>query len=512
MGQSHRKALPGRSMAEAITGRRPAGKRVVVIGAGIGGLSAAIAMASAGLRVTLIERESAPGGKMREIRIGDSKIDSGPTVLTMRGVFEELFANAGEHFAEHVPHSRLEVLARHSWLDGGRLDIFSDLEQTVSAVAEFAGAREADAYRKFAGRSQTVFEALDQPFMRAEKPGPAGLVRAMGIGGFSRLLTASPYRSLWNELGRIFHDPRLRQLFGRYATYCGSSPFEAPATLMLIAHAERAGVWAIEGGMQRLAEALSALAVRKGVVIHYGSKVEEIIVQDGSAKGAELDDGRIVHADAVVFNGDIAALSRGLLGRGTNASVPDRKDEPRSLSAVTWSLVGECKGFPLSYHTVFFGEDYEDEFSSLFDHQRICRAPTVYVCARDWKPGRRSGDSQRLFVIVNAPARELDDDEVGRATADCFNMLGRHGLDISCAPDRQVVTTPGDFARRFPGSDGALYGWPTHGAMGSFKRQGSRSQIPGLYLAGGTVHPGPGIPMAALSGRLAASSVLADLA
>jgi 1-hydroxycarotenoid 3,4-desaturase len=163
-------------------------------------------------------------------------------------------------------------------------------------------------------------------------------------------------------------------------------------------------------------------------------------------------------------------------------------------------------------HTVFFGDDYVAEFEDIFDRGRVTEQPTVYICAQDRGHGRHAVDGarERLFMLVNAPPKPMSDDDLRRVVENTFSGLASHGLGIR-EVESVVLLRPDDFAERFPGSDGAIYGWPTHGWSGSFRRGGSRSRLEGLYLAGGTVHPGPGVPMAAISGRLAAASVLSDI-
>lgn len=481
------------------------GAHVIVIGAGMGGLAAALDLASSDVRVTVLERHAAPGGKMREVEAGGRYIDSGPTVFTMRWVFEDLFRDAGLSFAEHVNLLQHDRLARHFWLDGSELDLFADVDRSVDAIAAFAGKTDADAYRRFAADSKEIFETLDHSFMRRERPGPVGLTLSMGLDGISKLKATKPFVSLWKELKDRFNDPRLRQLFGRYATYTGSSPLDAPATLMLIAHAERAGVWIVDGGMQRLAEALARAAGDAGAEFRYESDVAVIATAGGCVNGVVLEDGTSIPADAVVFNGDVKALTTGLLGGAVTGAAASRRRAQRSLSAVTWSIGDAVTDFPLDYHTVFFGSNYTDEFRQIFDHGTITAEPTVYVCAQDRGPGGKPGDNERLFMLVNAPPRTFDDAELDRLEHRTFDQLKSYGCTF--ASQHAVRTSPNDFGVRFPGTDGAIYGWPTHGWSGSFRRHGSRARVQGLYLAGGTVHPGPGIPMAAQSGRLAAISV-----
>lgn len=486
--------------------------RAVVIGAGIGGLAAAIELQSAGVQVTLVERASGPGGKMHEVAVGGAGIDSGPTVFTMRWVFEELFKAAGTSFDEHVTLSRPDRLARHSWHDGSRLDLYADIDRSVAEIETFADRHEAEGYRRFAKASENMFETLDHTFMRRERPSPVGLTLSLGIFGIPRLLRTRPFRSLWLELDRYFHDPRLKQLFGRYATYCGSSPFSAPATLALIAHAERAGVWLVDGGMQRLADALATVLTEAGATIHYDAEASGFLKQGERVTGVVLADGSAMSADAIVFNGDVAAISRGLFGAEYTHAVPARAREPRSLSAVTWCFKARVEGLPLDHHTVLFGNDYAAEFDDIFDAGRVTDRPTVYICAQDRGHGRSPAEAgrERLFMLVNAPPKSMPDDALARVVDNTFAQIESHGLRFRDV-ETVVTTRPDDFDERFPGSDGAIYGWPTHGWSGSFRRGGSRSGLEGLYLAGGTVHPGPGVPMTAISGRLAAASVLSDL-
>ncbi|MCE4554382.1 1-hydroxycarotenoid 3,4-desaturase CrtD [Pelomonas cellulosilytica] len=501
--------------------RRP--PRVVVVGAGVGGLASAALLAHAGLDVQLLERAAAPGGKMQPVELGALRLDGGPTVLTMRWVFDALFERLGESLDRHVHLRRCEVLARHAWGPGASLDLHADLEQSVAAIAAFSSPAEAARYRAFSQRAAQVYATLDRPFMRSPRPSPASLtwrvLRQQGPAGLGQLLRISPFTTLWRELGRYFHDPRLRQLFGRYATYCGSSPFDAPATLMLVAHVEREAVWQVEGGMARLAQELVRCAQRQGVRLRCGSEVTRLLVTDGRVSGVQLADGETLPADAVVFNGDARALTAGLLGPDAPRTLPPASP---SLSALTWHAEAETGGFELSHHNVFFGPaaGYRAEFDAIAAG-RLPPTPTVYVCAQDRsgqlraaRPGPRR--PERLMCLVNAPAdahgRGLTAEEIARCEAQMWDRLRAAGLRVTLAAP-PLLTRPQDFAQRFPASQGALYGPASQGWRASFRaRPAGRTTLPGLVLAGGSVHPGPGVPMAALSGQLAAEQILAGLA
>ena len=500
-----------------------------MIGAGAGGLAAAIELARQGAAVTVLEKQPAVGGKMR---VDGAGIDSGPTVLTMRWVLESLFNDAGANLADHLTLHPADLLARHAWGPNQRLDLFADTGRSAEAIAAFAGRAAADGFRSFCARAQTVYRTLEAPFMSAQKPSAISLTAATGLAPMFRI---SPFATLWKALGEHFRDPRLRQLFGRYATYSGSSPFLAPATLMLIAHVEQQGVWLVEGGMVRVAAELGRLATRLGATVRVGAPVGEIMVNGGRACGVILAGGERLDSDAVVCNADYAALADGALGAAVVGSAPAAKPERRSASAMTWTFSAVTDGFPLTRHNVFFGGDYAAEFDAVFRGGAITAEPTVYVCAQDrggvdpavaspaaWRAAppaaspaaSPAGEGERLLVLINAPANgdrvQLSASEIEQCTTRTFAQLARCGLTLHRRVEA-VVTTPADFARLFPATGGALYGQAVHGSMAAFRRPGSRSALPGLYLAGGSVHPGPGVPMALLSGRLAAASVLQDL-
>lgn len=487
---------------------------VTVIGAGAGGLAAAIDLARSGVAVTLLERASSVGGKIRQMQVGGAGIDAGPTVLTMRWVFDALFDDAGVSLADHLTLHSIDLLARHAWSHTERLDLFADVDRSADAVAAFAGPDEAAGYRSFCLRAQRVYNTLEGPFIRAARPTALSLAAESGL---SAMRGISPFSSMWKALGEHFRDPRLRQLFGRYATYSGSSPFQAPATLMLIAHVEQQGVWLVEGGMVQLAQALSQLAARLGSVVRVDAPVAEITVGAGRASGVVLASGEFLASDAVICNADCAALAAGALGPRVAKAVPRTRREERSLSAITWALSAATEGFPLSRHNVFFSRDYQAEFDDVFRHGRPPTAPTVYVCAQDrGQPGAQpDGIAERLLVLVNAPPsgdrRAFNTMEIEQCATRTFGLLQRCGLAVHRRTEATAVTTPAEFARLFPATGGALYGQAVHGSMAAFRRPGARSVLTGLYLAGGSVHPGPGVPMAVLSGRLAAASVLQDL-
>ncbi len=488
--------------------------RAIVVGAGAGGLAAAIDLARAGADVTVIEKGDAAGGKMRRQPVGNVALDAGPTVFTMRWIFDELFADAGKDFGEALSLNRARLLARHAWRSGGRLDLFSDVEESAAAIEAFSGPDDAQGYRRFAARSASIFETLRDPFIKDQRPSELEVVRRVGLFDMPAFLAnIRPMTTLWAELHRFFRDPRLIQLFGRYATYVGSSPFQTPATIMLVAHAERDGVWSVDGGMGAVAKALQGLASDLGASFSFGRGVKQIIADQGRATGVELDDGDKVEADAIIFNGDVSALAAGLLGENAKRAGKQTPRAKRSLSAVTACLVARARGFPLAHHTVFFDEDYPAEFRRIFDARALPEKPTVYLCAQD-RGGANDAPpdgAERIFLLTNAPPDgDISDFDADAAYARALDLMSACGLSLEV--EDAALTSPTDFAERYPATGGALYGQTSHGMMGTLARAGAATKLQGLYMAGGSVHPGPGVPMAVMSGRLAARRALADLA
>lgn len=488
-------------------------EQVVVVGAGMAGLTSALSLAHQGFKVTVVDAHDAPGGKIRQIPVQGAAIDSGPTVFTMRWVFEQIYAAVGEQFAQHLEIDQLPVIGRHAWNDGSVLDLYADPERSRAAIDTFAGAKEAQRFDKFCQLVRQIYDTLEAPYIAHPHPNPMQLSKDIGWQGMRLLGGLGLMPTMWQSLCQQFTDPRLRQLFARYATYCGSSPWAAPATLMLITQVELDGVWSVRGGIHALARSLETLAKQRGVVFRYQTHCTQLKVSQDQISGVVLDHGETIACKHVVFNGDAAALRAGLLGPQAQAAVPGRAP-PRSLSALTWSIYAPTSGFALDRHNIFFQDNYASEFEDIFTHQRLPQSPTVYVCAQDRGAGDVPQGKERLLCLINAPAvgdrQTLTEEMIKTCQTRTFSLLQNFGLSIQAHTQDLVLTTPNEFHQRFPGTGGALYGQATHGWMAAFARPSSRSQIRGLYLAGGSVHPGPGMPMAALSGRMAAEALVAD--
>ena len=484
---------------------------VLVIGAGIGGLAAAARLAHAGCTVRVLERHSAPGGKMRTLPSEAGPVDAGPTVLTMRWVFEQLFESLGERLSDHLILHRQTMIARHFWPDGGSLDLFDDPDRNEAAIAEFAGPKAARQFRAFSARAKSLFETFEKPVMTSERPSLFPLVGHVMTKPWL-IPKMAPLLTLAQILEKSFDDHRLRQLFGRYATYVGGSPYQSPGLLSLIWHAEERGVWVVEGGMHRVAQSIQALCEARGAEFTFDAHVSEITAQNGKATGVLLEDGTHVTADTVVFNGDPRALATGLLGNAASGVATQTRRLPRSLSAEVCAFAATPHGPELAHHNVFFRADPKPEFDALA-RGTLSPDPTVYLCAMDRGLPTPPPTLERFETIANAPPVPDDaSDDANKDANPCptrtVQMLQSFGLTFTPAP--KTMTTPAGFNALFPGTNGSLYGQSPHGMTAALSRPTARTGVRGLYLVGGGAHPGAGVPMATLSAKHAAAAILSD--
>lgn len=482
----------------------------VVIGAGMGGLGAAIRLVAGGCRVTVIEAADHPGGKARARPTSGGPAAMGPTVLTLRTEVDELFRLCGTTTEAEVALTRLPRLARHWWPGSGPLDLFPEVEANIDAIRAFAGSAEAEGFARFDTATRALYQAFEAPVMRAPKPDLAAIARAT-LRQPALWPALLPGMTLDRWLQRFFRDPRIRQLFGRYATYVGGRPAHTPAVLSLVWQAEAQGVWAARDGLHSVADALARAAERLGVRFHYATKAHRITRQSGRVSLVETDQGHHA-ADIVVFNGDPRALSEGLLGDAAQSVLPRPPGKP-SLSAWVWSFAATPEGPrapDLIHHNLFFTADPQAEFGPI-GQGLMPQSPTLYLNGQD----REVGDTpatERFQIIMNAPANQPDQPDEDRSCHDrTFPALAQMGLTFTPPPGPEALTRPRDLAQRFPASLGSIYGASPEGALAAFQRPVARTALPGLYLAGGGVHPGAGVPMALLSGKQAALQALQDL-
>ncbi|MBD3665059.1 phytoene desaturase [Sulfitobacter sp. TSTF-M16] len=486
---------------------------IAIIGAGIGGLAAALRLASAGLQVSVFDSHTAPGGKMRTVPSAAGPVDAGPTVLTLKPVFDALFADAGARLEDHVTLETEPLLARHFWPDGTTLDLFSDIQASVDTVSRTFGTTAAAEFRAFTARANRLFDAFEGPMMQAATPSLGALTRHT-LRNPALIPQMAPHQTLSRMLARRFSDPRLAQLFARYATYVGGTPEQSPAILSLIWAAEQRGVWHVKGGMHRLAVAIADLAQANGASFHFDAHVTRIEMQDQQPVAIHTNGDRHP-VDMVLFNGDPRALTQGALGDGITTAVSGQATEPRSLSAQVHAFAATVDDtVPLAAHNVFFAADPAREYHPL--HKGKAQSdPTLYICAQDRFGGRKPVGQERFEIIMNAApvgsGAAPDDNEVTKCQTLIFNRLRQFGLHFTPTPGPETLTGPAAFHQMFPHSAGSLYGRSPRGMMAAFHRPTARTAIKGLYLVGGGAHPGAGVPMATLSAAHAADAILNDL-
>ncbi len=503
----------------------PKQPKIAVIGSGIAGLMAALRLGKAGCAVTLFEAEPVLGGKMAtekfDVNGTQVAVDCGPTVFSMKPLFEDMFTQMGLCFPSSVKTTPHELLARHYWADDKdgtvQLDLFADLERSKDAIGAFSGARDAEAFSQVIAQAQSLFQSLDHTFMRKPSPNMVRLITSLPFLGLPLLLKARPWQSLWSMLTKDFRDPRLVQLFARYSTYCGGNPMKTSALFLLVLQAEFAGLWSITGGMAALAKAMEKQLKNCGVTIVTNTRINKILIDSNKITGVTLPEDQQQSFDSVVMAGDVSALRSMVPATAAGRAPPPVRPKDRSLSATTMTGVAKFNGLDPAAHTVFFSSDYKSEFDSIAAGN-MPADPTLYLNTSSIANKDADDQMNRLFIIANAKALRNDTDG---ATAPSqkerqlwqnrmeqkLESMGLH-LSHHTSP---VMTLPEDFATRFPGSGGALYGRAPHGFLASFKRPGQRTKVSGLYLASGSAHPSAGVPMSALSGFTAAGAVIEDL-
>jgi phytoene desaturase len=487
---------------------------IIIIGAGIGGLSAAIRLAAAGRRVVIYEQNGAVGGKMGEVQAAGFRWDTGPSVITMRPVFEELFHCAGRQMADYLTLLPVEPLTRYFYRDGTVLDATADLTR-MAAQIERIEPRDVEGYLRFLAYAAKLHRITGPVFIYDQPPGWRSFLRAGPLDA----LRIEPWWTLAQVIERHVRSPHLRQLLGRFATYVGASPYAAPATLVVIAHVElTGGVWYPQGGIYAIAHSLARLASELGVEIHLKRPVTQIVTQHGRAAGVALADGRFCPASAVIANVDVTTVYQRLLPE--SIATPARRQRqaalPTSCSGYALLLGVEGRHPQLAHHNIFFAPDYRREFTDIFTRHIPPTDPTIYVAiTAKSDPSHAPPGCENWFVLVNAPPDGPHFDWGSQEASyrqQVLSALAAQGFDLRDKICYMKAITPPIIAEATGAWRGALYGISSNNALNAFRRPHNRSPyLPGLYFVGGTTHPGGGVPMVTLSGKVAAELVLADL-
>jgi len=484
--------------------------RVGVIGAGLGGLSAAVRLAHHGYQVDLYEQQTFSGGKAGSLNRDGYRFDSGPSLLTMPDVFNQLFAEVGANREDYLSFIRLDPLCHYYFADGSELQSYSD----SGRMAEEIGAKTEDsaahvlAYFEY---SRQIYEAAGL-FLFNSLHEWSTYARWRTLKSLLRLKRLDPLRSLDKANRGFFQDPRILQLFDRYATYNGSDPYQMPATFNLIPHVEYAlGGYAVRGGIAALPAALALLAREQGVTIHTGVPVEAINVDGRRVRGLTVG-GEKMPYEVVISNADVLTTYGQLLKRPQSRWARRyRRLEPSSSALVFyWGL---DRSFPdLGVHNIFFSPDYRREFDDIFTRRRCPEEPTVYInITSKVDPEDAPVGGENWFVMVNVPPHRGQDwpAKIPRLRQSILRRI-ETGLRISVNPHiaTESILNPADIETATGSTYGSLYGISSNSRLAAFRRHPNRSRlIRGLYFCGGSAHPGGGMPLAVLSGKITADLV-----
>ena len=484
--------------------------RVVVIGAGVGGLAATARLAAQGHDVTVCEAAEVVGGKLGLLERDGFRFDTGPSLVTMPHVFRDLFEATGG-WPDGLAFERLDPIARYRFADGTGFDAVDDLDRFCAHLEAWSPGSGTD-WRSFTARAGRVWDASRVPFLESPLDGPASLAR-LALRRPQDLAAIAPGRTL-RGLGRCLRDPRLRVFLDRYATYTGSDPRRAPAALAAVPFVEQAyGGWYVPGGLRRLGEAIHERALERGARLLTGARVTRVTMSGGRADGVLLADGTRLPADVVVANADAAHVYGSLVDAPKAARRLARATPSLSGFVLMLAVRGRTPG--LAHHTVLFPADYDAEFDAVFgDPGRPVLDPTLYVSAPD-DPAVRPAGHEAWFVLVNAPRHGT-----GRGACDwrspalaetyaeyLIDLLGERGLPVRDRLLWHEVLSPADLEQRTGAVGGSIYGTSSNGATAAFLRPANRSPVPGLLLVGGSSHPGGGLPLVTLSAQIVAGLV-----
>jgi len=498
-------------------------KRVAVVGAGLGGLSAAIHLALAGFSVEVFEQADDPGGKAAQRRLGPFRFDTGPSLVTLASVWDELFAAAGRRREDYLKLTPLDPVAEYFWPEGSRLTAPGTAPGLALAFADKGWAPQAATTAWF-DHGRSLWELAGPLFLRHSLHDARTWMLSATWSTLFQAGKLDAGRTLRQAIESRFDDPRVRQFFGRYATYNGSDPSRLPATFAMIPWVEFGlGAWAADEGIHSIPRAMHRLATELGVKFRFSTPVRAIVHDRGRVQGLKIQK-EVIRFDAVVTNADVGPTYR-LLGHGgllrraqTKWREKYRKGQP-STSGVVFLWGVDTSFSELGLHNVFFSSDSDAEFKSLFEGQQLPFDPTVYVnITSKTTPGDAPPGQENWFVLVNAPhdpgpQRKVDSWAVERLREAVLRRIETNlGRVVRSHIVQEAILTPADVEAATGSPGGSLYGLASHRPLAAFDRHPNRAPgFQGLYFCGGSAHPGGGMPLAVLSGRIAAELATNDL-
>ena len=475
----------------------------VVVGGGVGGITAAIRLAAAGRSVALYERNAELGGKLATRERDGFTFDIGPSLLTLPSVFDEVFTLAGTSLAAEVDLVRLDPSFRYFWPDSSTVTFRDEPVATAEALDAFSPGSGAE-YLEYLRRARSIWQVSERTFFAGELGSPVSLLRRMrSPRDFARI---DARRRLASRSQSAFTDPRMRQWLGRFATYSGSDPSLAPATLGCIAAVEADfGAWYVRGGLGALRDALGRVAQRCGVAVHTNREVTAVTATHRRVTGVKVD-GEHVAASMVFANADAEHVYRDLLPNERRLRMV--RGTQRSTSGIAVLVAVEGRTPLIAHHNVWFSRDYDREFADI-RNGKIPRDPTIYGCISSvTDPTQAPSGCENWFLLINTPA---DDRKVGAEVGEwLLDHLAKVGPDVRSRARWMEVIGPHDIAQRYRSPGGAIYGTSSNGRSAAFRRPSIRGPRRGLYLVGGSTHPGGGLPLVTMSARIATELALRD--
>ena len=491
--------------------------KVVVIGAGMGGMMSAARLSKAGHEVSLYEASDRVGGKLHTEWIGKVAFDTGPSLLTLPAVYKDFFQRTGKHLGLMCEIKAVDPSFDYRFADGTSVK-FANLSryQTLNNLREAYGEDVARQWDQIMRRAEKMWDVSREPFIENELRSPLSLLKRVSL--LRDLKIIAPWKSLRDLATEELPDQHLRFILDRYATYSGSDPRKAPAVLASIAFVEECfGAWHIKGGLGTLATLVHERAEKVGVTFHLSSPVASINIAKGKATGITLENGELIAADAVIANADASLIYNTLI----TGKIRKIKRVRKNISKADPSLAGfslllamrKDESTPLNHHTVLFPKDYDAEFDAIFTHKKPVAEPTIYICAPGDDAMSKDETLESWFVLVNAPAHgahsfDWSDPEFARNYANTIiDQIEARGIAVRSRLESLTFRTPADLEAAVRAPGGSIYGTSSNGAKAAFMRAKNRSPIKGLYCVGGSAHPGGGLPLVGLSAEMVANAV-----
>jgi phytoene desaturase len=484
-------------------------KAAAVIGAGIAGLATAIRLANKGFSVEVFESNAYPGGKLSQLQLGAYRFDAGPSLFTLPQQVEDLFELSGYKAEDYFQYRRLPLSCRYFYEDGTIIHGYADTDKFVEEIARKTGAKKEDVEQHIR-HSARLYSLLADLFMHRSLHDWSTWLSLKSLKAYLNLPRLNIFRSMHSANAARLKAPKAVQLFNRYATYNGSNPYQAPATLNIIPHLEMGiGAYMPVGGMHAITQSLYELALRLGVKFHFNSPVSKIITERDQVKGL-LTNGTEHPFKVVVSNADLLHTYRKLL---PEHKAPERLlSQPKSSSALIFYW-GIKKEFPeLDLHNIFFSEEYEQEFRHIFREKTVWHDPTVYInITSKYEKADAPEGCENWFTMINVPHNSGQnwDILIAKARQNILKKISRIlKTDIEPLIEEEGVLDPRTIESKTSSAFGALYGNSSNSRYAAFLRHANKSStLKGLYFCGGSVHPGGGIPLCLLSAKITAGMV-----